>query len=108
MGGSVALMAGATVRGIDAVADLSGPVEWAGMGVVRGGAALRVPALVAMADSEGPEEVAAATAIAEAAPAGSRFAGSASGHGYELLADLDGTPLPFADDVLAWIAGPGE
>lgn len=105
MGGSVALIAGATVPGIDAVADLSGPVEWEGMSVVRGGGAVRVPALVAMADTEGPDEVAAATAIAEAAPTGSRFAGAASGHGYELLAELDGTPLPFADEVLAWIAG---
>ena len=44
MGGSVALMSAATLPGIDAVVDLSGPVEWSGMDVVRRGRALGVPA----------------------------------------------------------------
>jgi dienelactone hydrolase len=103
MGGSVALMSGATVGGIDAVVDLSGPVDWSGTEVVRGGRALRVPALVAMAETEGSEEVDGSRAIVDRAPAGSRFVLPEDGHGYDLLHDLRGEPLPFGQEVLAWI-----
>ena len=71
MGGSVALMSAATLPGIDAAVDLSGPVEWGGMKVVRRGRALGVPVLVAMATSEGPDEAAGAQEIVANAPAGS-------------------------------------
>lgn len=103
MGGSVALMSGSTVDGIDSVVDLSGPVDWSGMDVVRGGRALRVPALVAMAGAEGPEEVDGSRAIVDRAPEGSRFVLPEDGHGYELLHDQRGAPLPFGQEVLAWI-----
>ena len=103
MGGSVALMSAATLQGVDAAVDLSGPVEWDGMDVVRGGRALDVPVLVAMATSEGPEEAAGAQEIVANAPAGSELLTPDSGHGYVLLNDTEGAVLPLAEDVLSWI-----
>ena len=103
MGGSVALMSAATLPGVDAAVDLSGPVEWDGMDVVRRGRALDVPVLVAMATSEGPEEAAGAQEIVANAPAGSALLTPDTGHGYVLLNDSDGAVLPLAADVLRWI-----
>jgi dienelactone hydrolase len=103
MGGSVALMSAATVPGIDAAVDLSGPVEWDGMDVVRRGRALDVPVLVAMAASEGPEEAAGAREIVANAPAGSALLTPETGHGYVLLNDSEAAVLPLAEDVLRWI-----
>ena len=103
MGGSVALMSAATVPGIDAAVDLSGPAEWDGMGVVRRGRALDVPVLVAMATSEGPEETAGAQEIVANAPAGSALLTPEAGHGYVLLNDSEGAVLPLAADALRWI-----
>ena len=103
MGGSVALMAAATVRGVDAAVDLSGPVEWDGMDVVRRGHALDVPVLVAMAVTEGLDEAAGAQEIVANAPAGSALLTPESGHGYVLLTDSEGSVLPLAQDVLRWI-----
>jgi pimeloyl-ACP methyl ester carboxylesterase len=97
MGGSVALMSAATLDGIDAAVDLSGPVDWPGMEEVRGGAALRVPVLVAMADDEGTEQVRGARRIVAHAPAGSTFLPADAGHGYDLIA-------PLGPDALAWVA----
>ncbi len=107
MGGSVALMSAATLPGIDAAVDLSGPVEWDGMDVVRRGRALDLPVLVAMATSEGPEEAAGAREIVANAPAGSELLTPDVGHGYVLLNDSDGAVLPLAADVLRWIKGRG-
>ena len=103
MGGSVALMSAATLPGVDAAVDLSGPVEWDGMDVVRRGRALDVPVLVAMATSEGPEEAAGAQEIVANAAGGSALLTPDTGHGYVLLNDSDGAVLPFAADVLRWI-----
>ena len=86
-----------------AAVDLSGPVEWPGMDVVRRGHALHVPALVAMATSEGPDEVAGAREIATNAPAGSELLTPEAGHGYVLLTDEEGALLPVGEDVLRWI-----
>ena len=87
-------MSAATLPGVDAAVDLSGPVEWAGMDVVRRGRALDVPVLVAMATSEGPEEAAGAQEIVANAPAGSALLTPDTGHGYVLLNDSDGAVLP--------------
>ena len=103
MGGSVALMSAATLPGIDAAVDLSGPVEWDGMDVVRRGRALGVPVLVAMATSEGPEEASGAQDIVANAPAGSSLLTPEAGHGYVLLNDSEGAVLPLAEHVLRWI-----
>lgn len=103
MGGSVALMSAATLPGIDAAVDLSGPVEWEGMTVVRRGRALDVPVLVAMASNEGPEEAAGAQEIVANAPAGSALLTPEVGHGYDLLNDSEGAVLPLAEDVLRWV-----
>ena len=103
MGGSVALMSAATLPGVDAAVDLSGPVEWEGMDVVRRGRALDVPVLVAMATSEGPEEAAGAQEIVANAPAGSDLLTPETGHGYVLLNDSEGAVLPLGADVLRWI-----
>ena len=103
MGGSVALMSAATLPGIDAAVDLSGPVSWSGMDVVRRGRALDVPVLVAMATSEGSVEAAGARKIVANAPDGSSLLVPESGHGYALLNDVEGAALPLAADVLHWI-----
>ncbi|GAA4090802.1 alpha/beta hydrolase [Nocardioides kongjuensis] len=105
MGGSVALMTAATNPDVDAAVDLSGPVDWKGIEVVDGGRALTVPVLVAMADSEGEDQVSGARAIVDRAPDGSRFEAADSGHGYDLLLDADAQPLPLAETVAAWIRG---
>lgn len=98
MGGAVALLAAATVDGVDTAVDLSGPVDWPGTEALRGGRAVRVPVLVAMADDEGADQVDGARRIAARAPAGSRFLPAATGHGYDLLG-------PLGADVLAWVTG---
>ena len=98
MGGAVGLVAASTLDGLDAAVDLSGPVNWPGSDAVRDGRALRVPVLVAMADSEGPEQVEGAQRIVDNAPAGSRFVPAAAGHGYDLVE-------PLGPDVLAWVVG---
>ena len=103
MGGSVALMSAATLPGIDAAVDLSGPGEWEGMDVVRRGRALDVPVLIAMATSEGPEEAAGAQEIVANAPTGSALLTPETGHGYDVLNDAEGAVLPLAEDVLRWI-----
>ena len=105
MGGSVALMTAATNPDVDAAVDLSGPVDWKGLEVVDGGRALEVPVLVAMADSEGEDEVTGAQSIVDQAPDGSRFEPAESGHGYDLLLDADAQPLPLAETVASWIRG---
>jgi hypothetical protein len=105
MGGSVALMTAVRDRRVDAAVDLSGPVDWRGIGLVRQGRALRVPVLVSMSDDELPLQVAGAKEIAANAPAGSRFLPAPHGHGYELLRDADGNPGRLAPQVLAWIRG---
>ena len=98
MGGSVALMSAASLDGIDAAVDLSGPVDWPGMEQVRGGRAIAVPVLVAMAADEGPDQVGGAKRIVAHAPDGSRFLPAATGHGYDLLE-------PLGADVRAWVVG---
>ena len=98
MGGSVALMAASTTGGIDAAVDLSGPVDWPGMEQVRGGRALQVPVLVAMAADEGTDQVGGARRIVAHAPDGSRFLPARTGHGYDLLE-------PLGADVRAWVVG---
>ncbi|MBM7516165.1 alpha/beta hydrolase family protein [Nocardioides nitrophenolicus] len=105
MGGSVALMTAATDGDLAGAVDLSGPVDWDGIEVVDGGRELKVPVLVAMADSEGADQVDAAREIVEQAPEGGRFVGAESGHGYDLLLDADARPLPLARTVGDWIRG---
>jgi dienelactone hydrolase len=105
MGGSLAVLTAVVDPRVDAAVDLSGRDEWNGAVVHRRAAGLHVPVLVAMADSEGPEEVAHARAVVESAPAGSEFVGAEGGHGYDLLEDADGRPTALADQVLAWVAG---
>jgi dienelactone hydrolase len=105
MGGSLAVLTAAVDRRLDAVVDLSGPDKWRGALVHERAADVRAPLLVAMADSDGPVEVAAAQQTAKAAGANSRFVGAESGHGYALLEDADGRSTAFAEQVLGWIGG---
>ena len=99
MGGSLALIGAASLPGIDAAVDLSGPTDWPGMEQVRKGRAIRVPVLVAMSElDEGPDQVAVAQAITRRAPAGSRYLAGESGHGYDLVE-------PFLPELHAWIVG---
>lgn len=105
MGGSLAVLTAAVDRRPDAVVDLSGPDEWRDATVHERAAGVRAPLLVAMADSDGAAEVAAAKGTAEAAGAGSRFVGAGSGHGYALLEEPDGRPTTFSGELLDWISG---
>jgi dienelactone hydrolase len=105
MGGSLAVLTAATDDRVDAVVDLSGPDEWRDATVHEEADKVGVPLLVAMADSDGATEVAAARETVEAAGPDSRFVGAETGHGYALLEESDGRPSAFSDEVLAWIAG---
>ena len=102
MGGSLAVLAGSDPR-VDAVVDLSGPDPWRGHSIPRAARALGVPVLVAMADGDGADQVAAAQQVAAAAPEGSTFVPAGTGHGYTLLAEQDGRPTELARTVLDWI-----
>ena len=103
MGGSLAVISGSTLTGIDAVVDLSGPVEWPGMDVVEQGRRLAVPLLAATADDEGPEEVRGLRTIVANAPPGSALLRVEHGHGYELLHDVEGRPAELHARVIEWI-----
>ncbi|MEO7069778.1 MAG: alpha/beta hydrolase [Nostocoides sp.] len=105
MGGSIALITAVSHGQVDAAADLSGPIEWPGMTLVRGGRALHVPVLVAMADTESAADVRGARDIVAHAPKGSTFLEPSAGHGYDLLLDPNGAPGPVAAPLLAWITG---
>lgn len=104
MGGSLTVLTSALDTRVDAAVDLSGPDEWRDVRVSRRAHDVRVPLLVAMADDEGAEAVAAARGTAAAAAPGSTFVGAPSGHGYELLEDAGGAPTSVAGRVLEWIA----
>lgn len=105
MGGSLAVIAAARDHRVDALVDLSGPTEWRDAALADEVPGLDAPVLYAMADTEGPEVVAAARALAGRSPAGSVFVAADSGHGYELLEDVDGRAGPLAPRVLDWIRG---
>lgn len=105
MGGSIALITAAGHVQVEAAADLSGPVRWPGMASVRGGHALHVPVLVAMADTESRADIIGAQDIVANAPKGSTFLEPSAGHGYDLLLDPSGQPGPLAAPLLAWIKG---
>ncbi|HET6167391.1 MAG TPA: alpha/beta hydrolase [Marmoricola sp.] len=104
MGGSLAVLTTASDPRVDAVVDLSGPDDWRGERVSRRASGVRVPLLVAMADSEGADAVAAARAAVDAAAPGSAFVGADAGHGYQLLEDASGAPTSIAQRVLEWVA----
>lgn len=105
MGGSLAVFTAARDHRVDAAVDLSGPDVWRDVVVRERASGVRVPLLVAMADDEGADAVAAARATAEAAGQGSEFVGAEAGHGYALLEESDGRPTPLSEQVLDWIAG---
>ena len=105
MGGSLAVIAAARDHRVDTLVDLSGPLEWRGAALADQVKGLGAPVLYAMADTEGPDAVAAARALARRSPAGSDFVAADSGHGYELLEDIDGRAGPLAPRVLGWIRG---
>lgn len=104
MGGSLTVLTAARDDRVDAAVDLSGPDDWDGAVVHERAAGVQVPLLVAMADDEGADAVAAARATAGAAGPGSVFVPADAGHGYVLLEEADGGPTPLAGQVLDWIA----
>lgn len=109
MGGSLAVLASARDLRVDALVDLSGPATWADTELASVATRLRAPGLFAMAEDEGPEAVAAARALAAAAPPGSRFLVADQGHGFDLLEDPTGEVTTVGRAVLAWLnshAGP--
>lgn len=104
MGGSVAVLAAGDRVDIDRFADLSGPTLWHGRTLASAVRAATVPGLFAYARSDGVTGFAQTKKLAATAPAGSRFVGADSGHGYQLLLDYRGRMLPTGRLLLDWVS----
>ena len=105
MGGSLTVLTAEVDRSNDAAVDLSGPDKSPWALVHEQASGIRAPLLVAMADSDGAAEVAAAQQTAKAAGGDSRFVGADTGHGYALLEEADGRPTALSEQLLDWVAG---
>jgi pimeloyl-ACP methyl ester carboxylesterase len=106
MGGSQAVVAVAGGAEVDAWVDLSGPSVWEGATLADLAPEVKaaaLPGLVVHAPDDGPEEFAAARALAQAT--GAEFREGESGHGYELLLTSMGGLRPDGEHLLAWVTG---
>lgn len=107
MGGSQTVIAVAEGADVDAWVDLSGPSVWQGTTLADLADAIEsraLPSLVVHAPDDGPEEFAAARALARAT--GSEFLEGESGHGYELLTISMGGLRPDGERLLRFVGGP--
>lgn len=87
MGGSLTVQADAADADIDEWIDLSGPGEWDGVRLVSLAGKVR-PGLVMHAPDDGEYEFQESRRVARAT--GSRFIAATSGHGWDMLMELDG------------------
>jgi pimeloyl-ACP methyl ester carboxylesterase len=101
MGGSCTVIAAAGGAKVDGWVDVSGPGEWDNVVLQDVAGELPKPGMVVFARSDGAAEYAAAKRLAASAKA--RFVDGGSGHGYELLTDVDGKLLPGGRAVLAFV-----
>jgi pimeloyl-ACP methyl ester carboxylesterase len=101
MGGSSTVIAAARGADIDGWVDVSGPGEWDNVVLQDLAGRLPKPGMVVYARSDGAAEYSSAKQLA--ASAGARFVDGGSGHGYELMTDVDGKLLPGGRAVLAFV-----
>jgi pimeloyl-ACP methyl ester carboxylesterase len=103
MGGSQTVRAVAAGVAADAFVDVSGPSSWDGVDLIDLADRVRAPGLVIMADSEAPQAMQDAEALAQAT--GAQFLGAPSGHGVDLLNDDQTLELlPLGREVLDFAA----
>ncbi|QQS00806.1 MAG: alpha/beta fold hydrolase [Austwickia sp.] len=111
MGGTVAL-ASATLDGVDAVVDVSGPGGWAGVPdaatSAQAAAERKVPTLLVVADKDEGSIVAGVTSAEKAAPSATAIHAAGDDHGFALLVTSETVASPAASptgaQVLDWIA----
>lgn len=102
MGGSQTVRAVAAGVDVDGWVDLSGPSTWAGVDLSSVADGIRTPGLIAIAeDADGPEEAAAAQALAKATS--SEFVAAEGGHGWELVVE-DGRLSTIGQQIIAYAA----
>ena len=108
MGGSLTVVAAAAGADVDAWVDVSGPDEWFPDRPLHELAPTlreRAPGMVVYAHSEGSVDFGLARDLAQGA--GARFVPADSGHGYDLLTDVDGALTRMGRAVLAFAAATG-
>ncbi len=108
MGGSLTVMAVASGADVDAWVDVSGRSGWAGVVLLDLAPQLAerdLPGLVVQARSDGEAEYTAAQALAR--ESGAEFLDGGGGHGYGLLVDPDGGPLPAGRSILDFALAAG-
>lgn len=86
---------------VDGWADISGPSAWDRGPLLAMAPRLPPGGLVVQATSDGDDEYAAAERLAKAADA--RFLDGGSGHGYELVLDIDGSVLPAGEELMSYV-----
>lgn len=104
MGGSETVLAVAGGAEADRWVDVSGPSTWAGIRLLTVAPRIAHRGLVVFARSDGKTEYAAAQALARRTDA--TFVDGGSGHGYELLTDLEGRLLRGGERLLAFAQSP--
>ena len=108
MGGSVALDAAAELD-VDAVVDLSGPVDYPTTHTTRSIPRLTVPTLIAVSRVSDPSTHDVLQRAMPRVPATTkRFVSADSGHGYALVWGVQAGvvgPTPFAQTVADWVRG---
>ncbi len=108
LGGSVALDAAAELA-VDAVVDLSGPVDYPTTHTTRSLPRLRVPTLIAISRSDDPTDHDTLQRAFASIPARTKqFVSTDGGHGYSLVLGVQGgvmAPTPLATTVADWVRG---
>lgn len=103
MGGSLTVLASAAGADADTWIDVSGPSSWEDTDLLALAPELPAGGLVVMARSDGAAAYTAARSLARGS--GARFLGGGSGHGYELLVNLNGRISRIGRAVLAHAGG---
>ncbi len=113
MGGAIAAVASARIEPeVDAVVDLSGPLEWGSLDVVDSAPEIHAPALFAVASYDTVVSVRELRAALQRTSGSQRFVETPVGHGWQLLGARDGedgfSPEGLGRQVAQWIEhGPG-
>jgi pimeloyl-ACP methyl ester carboxylesterase len=108
LGGSVAIDAAAELA-VDAVVDLSGPVDYPTTHTTRSLPRLQVPTLIAISRSDDPGDHDVLQRAFASIPARTKkFVSTDGGHGYSLVLGVQAgvmAPTPFAATVTDWVRG---
>lgn len=108
-GGMDAVGAGASVRGVDAVVNISGAVNDTGADNRAVARTLTVPTLFAVAPDDPDCPVASIRLLFDLVPARTKrfvlLSANSGLHGWALLLDTDGRPLSLANRVADWAVG---